>query len=81
MGDKITLYSTGCERCKMVKRMLDVNQVNYEEISDKQVMTDKGFEQVPVLQVGDRIIENFTSILVWLEDKGYYSKRGIYESN
>lgn len=81
MGDKVTLYSTGCERCKLVKRMLDTHQVCYEEVNDKQIMIDEGFEQAPVLKVNDKVIENFTSILIWLEDNGCYSKRGIYESN
>ena len=81
MGDKIILYSTGCERCKMVKKMLDAHQVCYEEVNDKQIMIDEGFEQAPVLKVNDRVIENFNSILIWLEDNGCYSKRGIYESN
>ena len=82
MGEKIILYSTAtCERCKIVKRMLDAHQVNYTSINDKQLMIDKGFEQVPVLEVDERIIEDFTSILAWLENKGYYSERGIYESN
>ena len=82
MGEKIILYSTTtCERCKIVKRMLDVHQVNYTNINDKQLMVDKGFEQVPVLEVNEKIIESFTSILAWLEDNGYYSERGIYESN
>ena len=82
MREKIILYSTTtCERCKIVRRMLDVHQVNYTNIDDKQLMIDKGFEQVPVLEVDEKIIESFTSILAWLEDNGYYSERGIYESN
>lgn len=82
MGEKIILYSsTECNRCKIVKKMLDVNQVCYEEVNDKQIMINEGFVQVPVIKVNEKIIEDFTSILAWLEDKGYYSERGIYESN
>ena len=82
MAETIVLYSSiTCSRCKLVKRMLDNHNVEYQEINDKQVAIDKGFVQIPVLEIGNKIIEDFTSVLAWLEDNGYYSERGIYESN
>lgn len=80
MSNKVILYSSSeCDRCKMVKKMLDFNNVSYDEVTDKQMMINLGFEQVPVLEVDGKIIENFTSILVWLEDKGYYSENALYK--
>lgn len=69
----LTLYSTHCIRCNLVKQMLDVHNVSYQEINDKQIMAEKGFESAPVLEVGDRIIEDYSSILSWLSTNGYYS--------
>lgn len=73
MGQKIVLYTTECERCKIVKQMLDKHNVQYEEVNDKEVIISKGFEQTPALMINGKIIEDFAGILIWLEDNGYYS--------
>lgn len=72
----IILYSTDCVRCSLVKKMLDAHNVTYQEINDKQVMVEKGFESAPVLEVDDKVIEDYALILSWLENNGYYSLMG-----
>ena len=71
----ITLYTlSDCPRCVIVKQMLDTHNVQYNEIQDnKQLMIDKGFIEAPVIEVDDRVIETYTSVLAWLEDNNYYS--------
>ena len=47
----ITLYSTGCPRCKILESALDAKGMIYNKISDEQTIIDKGFLTVPVLDV------------------------------
>ena len=71
----IIIYSSSeCPRCKLVKQMLDKHHVQYEEILDNtQLMINKGFEAVPVIEVDDEVIDEYINILTWLEKHNYYS--------
>ena len=62
-GRNVILYSTDCFRCNLVKKMLDTHNVSYKEITDKQIMIEKGFENAPVLEVRGKIIEENSIIL------------------
>ena len=73
MGQIILYTSSECDRCKTVKGMLDRHLVHYIEITDKQIMLEKDFEGVPVIEVDGKIIDNYISVLAWLEKNGYYS--------
>lgn len=78
-GKNVILYSTGCTRCGLVKKMLDTHNVSYKEIKDKQIMIEKDFENAPVLEVDGKIIEEYNMILLWLKENGYYSLWGDNE--
>ena len=71
----IILYSSSeCTRCQLVKQMLNHHKVQYKEIVDnKQLMMEKGFESVPVIDVDGKIIDEYIGILDWLQQNGYYS--------
>lgn len=73
MGEHIILHSTGCYYCKKTKAMLDEHHVSYEEQTDQKIMIDKGFREVPVIEIGNKIIEGWTAVSTWLEDNNYYS--------
>ena len=72
MGRQIILYSTGCTRCKLVKQMLDVHHVEYTEITDRQIIEEKDFDSVPVLEADGKCME-YSELLTWLEQNNYYS--------
>jgi hypothetical protein len=59
--------------------MLDVHNVPYKEITDKQIMIEKDFENAPVLEVDNKVIEEYNMILLWLRENGYYSLWGDNE--
>ena len=73
MGEIILYTSSECHRCKTVKKMLDKHLVNYMEISDKQIMLEKDLEGVPAIELDNKVIDNYVSVLAWLEENGYYS--------
>lgn len=55
-NQKVILYSTGCPQCRVLKGMLDKQQVEYEECTDRSTMLRLGFDSVPVLEVEGRYL-------------------------
>ena len=65
--DKIILYSNNCSRCKILKRKLDDNKINYEIIDDVDTMIDKGLSTVPVLEINGRMLD-FKEAVEWVNN-------------
>lgn len=65
--DKIILYSNNCPRCKILKRKLDDNKINYEIIDDVDTMIDKGLSTVPVLEINGRMLD-FKEAVEWVNN-------------
>ena len=65
--DKIILYSTGCPKCKVLKKKLDVNGIKYEVVSDTNVMQEKGFTSAPILEVNGECMD-FTKANNWVKE-------------
>lgn len=61
----ITLYSTGCPKCQILKKKLDAKGINYTTITDVNIMLAKGFNLMPVLQVNDDVLD-FTLAVEWV---------------
>ena len=65
---KITLYSTGCPQCRVLKRKLDDLKIEYNIVSDPQAIMDMGFQSAPVLEVdGERY--NFVQGINWIREQ------------
>ena len=54
----VTLYSTGCPKCKVLKSKLDSKNIEYKIITDVDEMTKLGMTTVPFLMI-DGKIKNF----------------------
>lgn len=65
--NKIILYSNNCPRCKILKRKLDDNKINYEIIDDVDTMIDKGLSTVPVLEINGRMLD-FKEAVEWVNN-------------
>ena len=63
----ITLYSTGCPRCKVVKSKLDATGFQYNVVDDVEQMMELGINTVPVLVADDNVME-FTEAVKFLND-------------
>ena len=48
---KITLYSTHCPKCNVLGKKLKTKNIVYEEINDVEIMKEKGYLTVPILEV------------------------------
>ena len=63
---EIVFYSTGCPRCKVLKRKLEESGITYVENNSVDEMLSLGIRQVPVLKVED-VMMNYTEALKWAD--------------
>lgn len=66
--EKIVMYSSGCPRCKTLKKKLDDAGVQYETFTDIQKMIDMGFTDVPVLEVDGQRMQ-FADAIKWVRER------------
>lgn len=71
MKDNITLYSTpSCGMCKALKMDLDDAGIEYTICQDESIISSLGITHVPVLKVGDKIM-NFKEAMNWIEEDAH----------
>lgn len=58
----VTLYSTGCPRCKVLKSKLDNKLIQYDVISDEDEIIDSGVTSVPSLRIDNKLLDFSKSI-------------------
>ena len=64
----IILYSNNCPRCKILKTKLEQSNIYFEENNDVELMTQKGFTTVPMLEV-DGVIMDFKTAVDWIKEQ------------
>ena len=65
MNDLIILYSTGCPKCRILKKKMDEKGIKYIVCTDMERMIELGFTEVPVLEVkGKRF--GFAEAVNWI---------------
>lgn len=60
----VILYSTGCPKCKMLEANLRRKNIAYKKINDIDIMTEKGFTIVPMLEVDGEVMD-FHAAINW----------------
>lgn len=68
MGEKVILYEHGCPRCKVLKSKLDEKGIEYEDISDVEIMKAKGFQEAPKLEFNG-VIMDFKEAVKWIGEQ------------
>ena len=64
---KVILWSTHCPRCKVLTAKLQQKGIEYEEINDVDKMTERGFQEVPKLELEDGTVMGFGEAVNWLK--------------
>lgn len=64
---KVILYTTHCPKCNVLMTKLKSKGVDYEEITDVDVMRDKGFMSAPMLEVDGKIM-TFAEAIKWVNE-------------
>ena len=62
---KVVFYTTGCPRCKILKKKLDAAKIDYEMCGDVRRMLEIGMKDVPVLEV-DGVRYEFAEAVNWV---------------
>lgn len=57
-----------CIYCKALKVRLAHEKIDYEEVKDDEVISSLGFETVPQMDIGDRILD-FNASIAWLNER------------
>lgn len=66
----ITLYSTGCPKCRVIEAKLEQKGIEYQVDNNIDILVEKGFISVPVLDVDGEFMD-FTKANKWInEQKG-----------
>ena len=64
----IVLYSTGCPKCNVLKKKLDMAKIEYEICDDVDTMEQKGFMSAPMLEV-DGYAMDFGLAVKWIAER------------
>lgn len=64
----IIMYSTHCPKCLILEKKLNEAGVDYKVCEDKQIMTEKGFDLMPVLDVNGQVM-NFSEAVKWVNER------------
>lgn len=64
------LYSTNCPKCNVLKTKLDNKGLNYEIVTDVDVMMAKGFKSAPILEDDNGNIMTFTDAIKFVNGLG-----------
>jgi len=67
--NNIVLYTIGCPNCKTLERRLNAKKIEYDIISDVDIMNEKGIKSAPMLEVNGEIL-NFGKALQWVNKYG-----------
>lgn len=66
----IKIYSLPvCPKCDLIKIKMKNKNIPFEEITDQDIMKEKGFLLLPVLETEERIITSFSEINKYINDR------------
>lgn len=64
---KIILYTTNCPKCKVLEQKMNSKNIEYESITDVEIMTQKGFMSAPMLEVDGEVMD-FVTANTWINE-------------
>lgn len=64
---KVVLHSTHCPKCNVLEKKLKQKNIEYEEVNDIEIMKQKGYLSVPVIEV-DGVPMDFSTATEWINN-------------
>ena len=58
---KLILYTTHCPKCTVLQKKLQAKNLQFDIVEDLQVLKNKGFMSLPVLQVDGQILDFYSA--------------------
>jgi len=62
---KIVLYTTGCPKCKVLEKKLELKNIQYDIITNEEEIRNTGFLSLPILNVDNKFMP-FTEAISWV---------------
>lgn len=62
----VTLYSTHCPKCNVLEKKLKQKNISYKEVTDVDIMKEKAYLSVPVLEI-DGVSMDFKTAFNYVE--------------
>lgn len=62
---KVTLFSTHCPKCNVLEKKLKQKNISYKEVNNIEIMKEKGYLTVPVLEVNGTSLD-FKTACDWI---------------
>lgn len=66
--EDVVFFSTGCPKCKVLKKKLDDKGISYTENHSVDEMISLGMMSAPSLRVGEELM-NFTAAVQWVNNQ------------
>lgn len=63
----VVLYSTNCPKCMVLEKKLELSGIDYQLVTDEDVMIEKGFTSAPVLEVDGEVMD-FGAAVRWANE-------------
>lgn len=64
---QVILYTTHCPQCKVLETKLKNKDISYTEVTDVNIMRQKGFMSVPYLEVDSQVF-SFSEAVTWVNN-------------
>ena len=64
----ITLYSTNCPKCNVLKQKLQSLNIDFEVSDNIDELINLGFMEAPILKVNDQYL-NFSKAVNWIKEQ------------
>ena len=64
----ITLYSTNCPKCNVLKQKLQNLNIDFEISNNIDELIELGFMEAPILKVNDQYL-NFSKAVNWIKEQ------------
>ena len=64
----ITLYSTNCPKCNVLKQKLQSLNIDFEISNNIDELIELGFMEAPILKVNDEYL-NFSKAVNWIKEQ------------
>lgn len=61
----VIFYTIGCPKCNVLEKKLNQNNVSFTKCTDNKTMIDKGFKDMPVLEVEGQSL-SFSQAVQWI---------------
>ena len=65
---QVILYSNHCPCCEVIRQQLTACRIPHEVVTDTQLMLDLGMTHLPMLRVGEELM-NYPAALRWLKER------------